>query len=189
MGLTEDLSNKLNEIKSDTLRRFKHLKFLELNEELKKTNKKEKKAIAILNADIQALKYNPKLDGENLASLGKIESDVRALIGEIEEKEISLMHVDRQSSMLCELNIINLTNFLKHFNAEIDFDDLDDACNVDENKSEMKDENNKNKEMIRGLNERCFFLEHTLEQKVSFIFNSIKFIIYLYLNRTKKLQL
>ena len=56
----------------------------------------------------------------------------------------------------------NLINFTKHFNMEINIDDHD---NGDEN-NEKKEEIDKNQEMIRILNDRCFVLDHNLKQKV-----------------------
>ena len=170
MGLSEELSNKLNEIKRNVMRRYKNEKYLALNEELKKTNKKDKKTVFYLNAEIQTLKYNPDSDGQNILSLDVIESAVKNLINEIEEQETSLMNVDRESSMLCELHVQNLINFLKHFNVEINFDDHGDVDDDgDDINNQKKEENEKNKEMIRILNDRCFVLEHNLKQKVSSI--------------------
>ena len=174
MGLTQELSDKVNRIKSDVMRRFKYQRFTELNEELKKLNKKDKKTLRLLDGEIKALKYDPNSDGENIVSLEEIEPRVKSLIEEIQEREHSLINEDGEVSMLCELNVRNLINFLKHFKVEINFDEFDDEgegdnCD-DEKNGGMKEEHGKNKEIIRNLTEKCYLLENTLKLKVLFLF-------------------
>ena len=47
MGFSQELCDKLNEIKRNVLRRFKHQRFVELNEELKSINKKNKSTLML----------------------------------------------------------------------------------------------------------------------------------------------
>ena len=162
MGLTALQSNKLNELKRDVLRRFKNQKYHSLNEELKNCNHKDKNTLTLLNAQIRALKYNPNLDGDNIKNVEDIESIAKNLIEELKERSKRLINEeDEESTMLCELQVRNLITFLKHFNLKINFDD-----HGDENKNE-NNENDRNKETIRILNDRCFVLQHNLTLKVT----------------------
>ena len=54
MGLTQELSDKLNEIKIKVLRKFKHERYLQLNEE--KGRVRDKRTLLAISAEIRALK-------------------------------------------------------------------------------------------------------------------------------------
>ena len=90
-------------------------------------------------------------------SVEELESKVKSLIEEIKTREEEMIGEDGECSMLCELNILNLINFLKHFHMEGNFP----------NHSSIVDNEvgNENKDII----ERCYLLENTLKQKVLFI--------------------
>ena len=167
MGLTEELSDKLNELKREVMRRYKHQKYEELTEKIKQTNKRDKKTLMLLNTEIQVLKYNSSLDKVNILSLPEIESKTKILMEELQERGDNLLNEDGESSMLCEFTMNNLINFLKHFEIEINFDEFsNDSNNNNNNNNELKEEIEKNKETIKSLKERCYFLDNTLKSKV-----------------------
>ena len=169
MGLTEELSEKVKEIKINVMRKFKHQRFVELNEELKTINKKDKKSYLALTGEIRALKYDPNLDGVNIMNEEEIKSSVKSLIEELETRERDLIEEDGECSMLCELNVVNLISFLKHFKVEMNVDGHNNDTSNKEMK-EMKEEIEKNKLTLRMLNDRCNSLENNLKQKVFSIF-------------------
>lgn len=53
--------------------------------------------------------------------LEEIECEVKNIIEKLEERERDLIDEDGESSMLCELNVMNLISFLKHFKVEINY--------------------------------------------------------------------
>ena len=152
MGLDAELSIQLNEIKKGVMRRFKHQRFVDLNEELKKIDKKDDKRF-VLNGRIRALKYDPSLDGHNIISFEDIELKVKDLIKKLEEREHNLIEEDGEASMLCELNIVNLITFLKHFEVKLNFQQIYSQHDSIQN---------------NDIHERCFHLENTLALKVYF---------------------
>jgi len=167
--LSQELSHKLNEIKINVLRRFKHQRFVELNEELKKVDKKrDKKSYVFLNSEIRALKYNPNVDGDNILNVEEIESKVKSLIEELEEREQNMIgEEDTINSTLCELNVINLINFLKHFKVEMNY---------------YQFSNKTNNEFTLNFSERCNLLENNLKLKVYLFDYTILINIFEFMN-------
>lgn len=171
--MNEELNIELNEIKRNVIKIFKHQKYLELNEELKKLNRRDAEKRLLINAKLVTLKYDPNIDGENIMDEEEIQSKVKELIGKIEEREVEFINTDGESSMLCELSVKNFINFLKHFKVNIDFTQFqqhyEDEDNNNENK-EMKEENEKMKEQLRIFGDRIFVNEHNLKLKVCNLF-------------------
>jgi len=143
-------------MKINVLRRYKHDKYLELNEELRKIDpRRDKKTFLDLNSELRSLNYNSNRDGDNLMELTEIESKVKEIIEELEERETSLLDEDGESSMLCKLNMINLINLLKHFKIQINYSQFNHYLN-----------NNDNEDENIGLNERYEIIERSLKEKV-----------------------
>ena len=146
MGLSEELSERLVEVKREVMRRFKHLKYEELNEELRKVDRRrDKMKYNHLNTELKSLQYNPSSDGVNIVSLEEIESKVKSLIADLRRREEDLMNEDGESSMLCDLSVLNLMSFLKHFGVEMS---VGEDCDKDKENSK---EDSKNKDLLEEL--------------------------------------
>ena len=142
MGLDEELSMKLKEIKRNVMKRYKHERYLELNEEMRRIDKKkERKQYLFINSEIKSLNYNSNTDGVDVMRLEEIECEVKNIIEKLEERERDLIDEDGESSMLCELNVMNLISFLKHFKVEINYSQFNNHNQSNNNNNNIGDNN------------------------------------------------
>jgi hypothetical protein len=121
--LGPDHQRELEELKQSAVKRFKHLKYLELTKEIK--SQRNKDSLFLLKAKLRALNYDPETQGGGAGSqepeMGdeEIQSKARALLSLFEDKESQLMVEDLEASMLCEVSRLNLLTFLKVFQVEL----------------------------------------------------------------------
>jgi hypothetical protein len=135
VGLDEDLRLELHDLESCAMERFKHevryQKFLELDEKIKTiAQDKDKRnyqnnriALVSLNKELKALNYDPSVESANVIALETLQSRVQEAMQRLEEREnLLLLEDDLEASMLCEVSRLNLLNFLKVFQVEMDLE-------------------------------------------------------------------
>lgn len=115
----------IEQLKGFVIERFKHQsnvqRAAELNEKIKNDTSRDKKLLSVWKTELKALASLPP--SSDAASLDRIQLLAQELIHKFEEYEDQLLDdVGLEASMLCEVKRLNLLNFLRVFEVEVNFD-------------------------------------------------------------------
>jgi hypothetical protein len=115
----------IEQLKGFVIERFKHhinvQRAAELNEKIKNDTSRDKKLLSVWKTELKALTSLPP--SSDAASLDRIQLLAQELIHKFEEYEDQLLDdVGLEASMLCEVKRLNLLNFLRVFEVEVNFD-------------------------------------------------------------------
>jgi hypothetical protein len=152
-----DLDLKLREIQSFVVIRFKSQRALELQKEIKSLGNRDVNKKRLLLLDLKSLNFDPAQ--ESVVPLETLKARVLELHRELEDRKHDLiLENDLEASMLCEISRLNLLNFLKVFQLELEMGSED--SNAKGGKQERDEE-------ISKLNEQIFLLRSGLKEKQS----------------------
>ena len=101
---------------------LKHEKYVELHEKLQKIdarNQRNRLPIFNLNAELQALNYDPVEDPQKVVARGIIQQHAQELISHFEASAAAFKSTDLIACMMCEVALVNFLNFLNTFQVTV----------------------------------------------------------------------
>jgi hypothetical protein len=177
-------ARELSEAKSENLLKLR----AELETKIEKAKKaKDKKSEANLKAELRSLSEDSvPLDDSNIVSLETIQCRAKELHDQLATKEEEFMGEDKlEDSMLCEVNKLNLLNFLKVFEVKIEL--VEDSLREEKEQnpqlvSELRSEVSRLSEMISGLeSELILKVKNLLRRQICLLSLSLSLCLCLFM--------